>query len=132
MKSKIIIESSQNNQKNDIVIKECDFVETQNNYIISYLEDLYNNIISVDKNNNIVTVDKKSVGSKENYHSKLIFEFQKCKKCSINTTEYSFFVDINTIKIDVLKENDNLIINLKYYINDAYNEVKIKVKNINE
>lgn len=132
MKSKIIIESSQNNQANDIVIKDCDFVETQNNYIISYLEDLYNNIINVDKNKNIVTVDKKSVGGREDYHSKLIFEFQKCKKCSINTTEYSFFVDINTIKVDVLKENDNLHINLKYYISDAYNEVNIKVKNINE
>ena len=131
MKAKIIIESSQNNQANDVVIKDCDFVETQNNYIISYLEDLYNNIINVDKNKNIVTVDKKSVGAREDYHSKLIFEFQKCKKCSINTTEYSFFVDINTIKVDVLKENDNLYINLKYYISDAYNEVNIKVKNIN-
>ena len=127
MKARLIIESSQNNEKNDVVDIECSFVETAKEYIISYLEGVYNNIISIDKEKNIVIVDKKSVGGKEEYHSKLIFEFQKNKKCSINTTEYSFFVDINTIKLNIKKAQNQLCVELKYYINESFNEVNINV-----
>lgn len=127
MKSNIKIDTIQNGEKLQTLEIAGDYTEIDKEHIISYLELEYVNTIIIEKQTNIVIVEKRGTGSNQ-YYSKLIFEFQKKHKCMINTGEYSFFADINTIKINTKKENNIIEVRLKYYINDAFNEILLKVE----
>lgn len=105
-----------------------EYMQTQNEHVISYIESLYDNLIIVDKNTNIVTVEKQSTVPNQSYYSKLVFQLGKLHKCTIDVDGYTTFVNVKSTKVTAISTEKQFIIKLEYTIEDINNNVEVIVE----
>ena len=126
MKVNVIIRTD-NDQIETLNIRG-EYMETDNEHVVSYIESLYDNLIIVDKKTNIVTVEKQSTMPKQSYYSKLIFELGKTHKCTIEVDGYTTFVNVQSTTVTALSTQKQFIIKLGYEIEGVENKVEVIVE----
>jgi len=128
MRVNVTIRTKHQNDPMELVNYKGEYIETEDSYMISYIESLYDNLITVYKTTDTVVVERQGTVISSPYYSKLVFEKHKSHRCAIDVEGYHAFVEVETINTLSEKTNTYFKIMLDYIINNDKTYVEIMVE----